>query len=368
MIGSAKILIVDDEPVGRELLEAILITEGYQLSFAVDGAEAIDMALKDLPDIILLDVMMPKIDGFEVCRNLHGNNLTAHIPIYMITALDDRDSRIRGIDAGAHDYISKPFDRVEVLAKIKNITNKISALKKGLNVMNREPGMDQPVSVADNLLPVLMQIQLETEEEPEEFFIFRSVKAIESAHACFRSNSALGQYTIMVSNKLNGIHAAVVNSIFKSILLKTIQKFDGKPWEIIRMGLSGFHDLVTSNILTVIPDPISDVLIIFHNRSSKTVSVAGLNQTILFYAPVTAENRTPVYESFHISADQDFQLRKVKHVVACSHTAYETIDPEKILSTLNTSVIQNDYPDIEKLAKEKFHAIRDLVLIGLTFF
>lgn len=116
------VLIVDDEPIGRQLLEAILQLEDYSLEFAENGRQAYDKAVDLIPDLILLDVMMPEIDGYEVCKRLRKNTLTSHVPIFLITALDDRDSRIRGLEAGADDYISKPLDRVEILAKVKTIT------------------------------------------------------------------------------------------------------------------------------------------------------------------------------------------------------------------------------------------------------
>jgi DNA-binding response OmpR family regulator len=117
-----KVLIVDDEPVGRQLLEAILYRENFDLHFAEDGNMAYEKALQLKPDLILMDVMMPGMDGFEVCRRLREHEILVNVPIMLITALDDRDSMIKGLDAGADDYIAKPFDRIEVLAKIKNIT------------------------------------------------------------------------------------------------------------------------------------------------------------------------------------------------------------------------------------------------------
>ncbi len=118
----SKVLIVDDEPIGRQLLEAILYQENFDLYFAEDGNKAYEKALQLKPDLILMDVMMPGMDGFEVCRKLREHEILVNVPIMLITALDDRDSMIKGLDAGADDYISKPFDRIEVLTKIKNIT------------------------------------------------------------------------------------------------------------------------------------------------------------------------------------------------------------------------------------------------------
>jgi PAS domain S-box-containing protein len=115
------ILIVDDEPAGRETLAALLHSQGYQLAFAEGGAEALRQATELQPDLILLDVMMPELDGFEVCRRLRADALLGEVPIILLTALDDRDSRLQGIEAGADDFVSKPFDRVELRARVRTI-------------------------------------------------------------------------------------------------------------------------------------------------------------------------------------------------------------------------------------------------------
>jgi putative two-component system response regulator len=118
---SGTILVADDEPNIREIIKMMLSEEGYHLIFAENGAEAVDMAHKLVPDLVLLDVMMPKMDGYEVCRRLRAEPALAQVPIIMITALGDTASRIRGITSGADDFISKPFDSAELTAKIKNI-------------------------------------------------------------------------------------------------------------------------------------------------------------------------------------------------------------------------------------------------------
>jgi two-component system, cell cycle response regulator len=115
------VLIIDDEPAARESLEALLTAEGYQLEFAMDGLQGLARAVELYPDIILLDVMMPGIDGFEVCRRLREDPILAEVPVVMITALDDQASRLRGIDAGADDFISKPFDKLELRARVRAI-------------------------------------------------------------------------------------------------------------------------------------------------------------------------------------------------------------------------------------------------------
>jgi DNA-binding response OmpR family regulator len=115
------ILIVDDDRLGRETLAALLGLQGYQLAFAGGGAEALHLAAMIQPDLILLDVMMPGLDGFEVCRRLRADAVLGEVPIILLTALDDRTARLRGIEAGADDFVSKPFDRVELRARVQTI-------------------------------------------------------------------------------------------------------------------------------------------------------------------------------------------------------------------------------------------------------
>lgn len=116
------ILIVDDEPSARDTLRGILFGRGYDLVFADNGMEALKKAKEVKPDLILLDIMMPDMDGFEVCRRLRKDANLSEVPVIMITALDDQDSYIEGIEAGADDFISKPYNRMKLRSRIKTIT------------------------------------------------------------------------------------------------------------------------------------------------------------------------------------------------------------------------------------------------------
>ncbi|MDG7056178.1 MAG: PleD family two-component system response regulator [Wolbachia endosymbiont of Meromenopon meropis] len=119
---TAKILVVDDVLSNVKLLEARLKAEYYTVIVAYDGEEAVDLVSKQQPDIVLLDVMMPKINGFEVCKNLKSDPLTTHIPIIMVTALHDTHDRVQGINAGADDFLTKPIDETALSARIKSLT------------------------------------------------------------------------------------------------------------------------------------------------------------------------------------------------------------------------------------------------------
>jgi response regulator RpfG family c-di-GMP phosphodiesterase len=114
-----SILCVDDESVNLSLLRAVLIPHGYEVVTANDGQIALDLLNKKHVDLVLLDVMMPGMDGFTVCRLIRENEKLMHVPVIMITSLTSKQDRIKGIEAGAEDFISKPFDQVEVLARIK---------------------------------------------------------------------------------------------------------------------------------------------------------------------------------------------------------------------------------------------------------
>ena len=126
------ILCVDDENMNLRLLEAVLGPSGYEFVEAHNGKAALDKVRDRPPDIILLDVMMPEMDGFEVCRTLKEDEAFQSIPIIMITALTSKRDRIKGIEAGADDFISKPFDEGEVLARIKMLL-KMKFLNERLN-------------------------------------------------------------------------------------------------------------------------------------------------------------------------------------------------------------------------------------------
>jgi signal transduction histidine kinase len=115
-----KILVVDDDEKSRRLLSDLLEVQGYQIEQAADGRSALEKAATCSPDAIMLDVMMPDLNGVEVCRRLKADPTTAHIPVLMVTALRDREHRLSGIEAGASDFLSKPADHQELQLRVKN--------------------------------------------------------------------------------------------------------------------------------------------------------------------------------------------------------------------------------------------------------
>jgi two-component system, NtrC family, sensor kinase len=121
MNGAATILIVDDESQNRKLLETLLHPEGYRTRAVADGGQALASVAQCAPDLILLDVMMPRMDGYQVARTLKADPATANIPIVMITALIDRSARLEGLNAGVEEFLTKPVDRAELWLRVRNL-------------------------------------------------------------------------------------------------------------------------------------------------------------------------------------------------------------------------------------------------------
>ena len=122
---SASILVVEDEPAIQELIAAVLKRNGHEVRRAAHAAEAQQAIAGALPDLVLLDWMLPLMSGIEVCRQLRRQTSTANLPIIMLTARGEEGDRVRGLDAGADDYVSKPFSPTELVARIRAVLRRI---------------------------------------------------------------------------------------------------------------------------------------------------------------------------------------------------------------------------------------------------
>ena len=118
---SARILVVDDIETNRRLLEARLSAEYFDVVLAASGMECLERATETMPDLILLDVMMPGMDGFETCKRLKSDPATRHIPVIMVTALDQREDRVKGLEAGADEFLTKPVNDVALFARVRSL-------------------------------------------------------------------------------------------------------------------------------------------------------------------------------------------------------------------------------------------------------
>jgi len=132
---AAKILVVDDTPANIKLLRDLLTAKGYEVSTASNGEEALAKVAADRPDLVLLDVMMPGISGYDVCRRIREDPATTLLPVVMCTSLDPQQERVKGIEAGADDFLSKPVNQAELFARVKSLL-RIKALHDELAVLN----------------------------------------------------------------------------------------------------------------------------------------------------------------------------------------------------------------------------------------
>jgi len=133
--SQAKILVVDDEEKNVKLMEAMLLPRGYEIVKAYNGEEALQQVQKESPDLILLDVMMPVINGFDVCKKLKDDPETRLIPIVIMTALDALEDRVKGIEAGADDFLTKPVNRDELLARIQTSLRLKETVEKKMDTL-----------------------------------------------------------------------------------------------------------------------------------------------------------------------------------------------------------------------------------------
>ena len=139
MLDAAKILIADDEPHIRRILQFLLEQAGHRVVAAADGREALDLLFREQPDLVLLDVMMPHLDGFAVLQRLRENRETQRLPVIMLTARDESAARVKGLKGGANDYVAKPFDHEELLARVANMLDTCQAQREA-NPLTGLPG------------------------------------------------------------------------------------------------------------------------------------------------------------------------------------------------------------------------------------
>ena len=189
-----KILIVDDESRNIKLLSAQLRVAGYQVISANNGIDALLQAEQHHPDLILLDVMMPGMDGFEVTRRLKGNSITEHIPVVLITALEGSDNRIRGLDAGADEFLSKPVNRAELLARVRALYR----MKVMQDELRHRRNLEQHIAQQDTSPAEEKSMVLVVEDDPKiaqqfELILQKAGYLVEVAASCQQAQTYIGQ-------------------------------------------------------------------------------------------------------------------------------------------------------------------------------
>ncbi len=182
-MNNAKILVADDIKQNVKLLRVILTAVEYDVIEAYDGNEALEKARTENPDLILLDIMMPKLTGYEVCQRLRADGATKNIPIIMITALHEMDDRIKGIEAGADDFISKPFNKTELLARVKSLLQ-----------MKHEAVKKDETTILDTIIPDLAEGVVVTDGQWKITHINQTAKELLNIHETDTVNIDLQTY------------------------------------------------------------------------------------------------------------------------------------------------------------------------------
>lgn len=197
------ILIVDDNKVNIELLRAQLKPYNYEIDTALDGEEALAKITKDPPDMVLLDLMMPKISGYEVCRSIKKNKLTQFVPVIVITALQELDDKLKAIELGADDFLVKPFNKLELITRIKSL---------------------------------LRMKELHDDLDHSENILFSLVEALEAKDIYTRGHSErVAKYSVEIARKM-GLTARDMEIIRKGGLLHDIGKIGVKEDILLKPG------------------------------------------------------------------------------------------------------------------------------------
>ena len=222
----SKILVIDDLPENVFLLQDRLEREGYEIITSYDGKSGIEKAIKEIPDLILLDVMMPDITGIEVCKALVQNPITSNIPIILVTAKSGAEDTKEGLEAGAFDYIKKPFNRIELLARVHsalklNETHKllIEAEKKSIfsaTVVTTNHKIKQPLTLM-SLSATAIKREINKDEISRDT-ILKKLNYIEIA---------IKEITDIL-NQLNAIKQPVFSEYIKNIRMVDVKTERGK--------------------------------------------------------------------------------------------------------------------------------------------
>ncbi|MFW5991146.1 MAG: response regulator transcription factor [Candidatus Nanoarchaeia archaeon] len=216
----AKVLIVDDEPSVVELVALSLIPGKYKVLKAYSGLDALDRVYQEKPDLIILDLMMPGVDGYEVCRRLKNSSITHHIPIIILSAKGEVKDKLKGMDLGADDYITKPFDPMEMEARVNTILRRT---KKDIDThpLSRLPGKTSCNEKIQELI-----------NQGEKFYVFSyTISMLEDYKKKYgyrKTNDAISIIARALSNTIDGSEDFLYHTIADSFILITPHKKDSK--------------------------------------------------------------------------------------------------------------------------------------------
>jgi two-component system cell cycle response regulator len=217
-----RILVIDDLPENVFLLQDRLETEGFEILTAYDGKSGINKAVNELPDLILLDVMMPEKNGIEVCKTLVNNPSTASIPVILVTAKSGAEDTKEGLEAGAFDYIKKPFNKVELLARINSALKLSEAQKKYLEAEQKSTFAATVVTANHKIKQPLTLMSLSSAALKRE--INKEVISKEAVMKRLNYIEAAIKEISNVLNQLNSIKKPVFSDYVKDIKMIEVGK------------------------------------------------------------------------------------------------------------------------------------------------
>jgi len=354
----AKILVVDDQELNLRLIEAMLAPMDYAIFFARDGLEALKMTKKIAPDLILLDVMMPKLNGFEVTRKLKAEDETRGIPIVIVTSLSDVEDRVRALDYGADDFLSKPVERTELEARVKSLL-KVKAYHDHLQ--QYQENLEKEVAIkTEKLKNALDQIKLASLDT-----IFCLSRAAECKDEETSNHiQRVSEFAALVATKM-GIdreathrirYSAPLHDIGKigipeNILLKP-GKLNPAEWEIMKL-----HTVIGSRILEESETDYlkvgKSIALTHHEKWNGKGYPKGLKA-----AEIPIEGRiTAIVDAFDALTNK----RPYRNPIALNE-AFEYIDREKGIHFDPTVVdaffgVKEDILSIKRKLKDKGHSL-----------
>lgn len=247
--SKATILVVDDDPRNVRLLSMILETEGYEVLQGYSGEEAIEKTKTELPDLILLDIMMPRVDGYEVCQKLREEKQSKAIPIVMITALRGLDEKIKALDTGADDFISKPFDKFEVLARarsllrVKRLHDELGRANKKLKEQNEI--LESELIMAREVQEALLPRDIDAKMPPELKFCYQYIPTLAVGGDFFDitkiSSSVIGVFIADVMG--HGAQPALITVLIKTLLSELVYELQ-TPAELLSELNQRYNELI----------------------------------------------------------------------------------------------------------------------------
>ncbi len=330
--NSITILIADDEPEMRKALGELLAEEGYNLAFAESGAETLTKARDVMPDLILLDVMMPDMDGFATCQSLRADEVLAQVPIIMVTSMGDRASRLRSFESGADDYVTKPIDQPELLARVRT-TTRLNRYRKLLEEQTSRETAEKALQRSLEEIARSQQLLLALSQAAQ------TVQRARTPNEVYKTIGdeivKLGYHALVFTLTEDKEHLVTTHVTFKPDLLQTAEKLLGvaaqgycfplKPGSIYQHILAKsettFTILDAKSIVDALPKATRPL-------ASKLVDLLGLGKSI--FAPLQVDSE--MYGLMTVLGD-DLQETDIPAITAFASQAAIAIENTRLYQT-----------------------------------